>query len=802
MTTTSNYWFGGAAAYQINQSLRFNSADSATLTRTPASASNQKTYTFSFWHKGTARYDDKKLFVVGATSVTSGFVELSATGSGSGGKAGIRHSGNSLTTSAIYRDPSAWAHYVFAFDSTQATDTNRLKLYVNGEQVTITGTWFAQDAVSRVNSTDIHTIGVGRSFSGTNDGFLDAYLAEFNFIDGTALTPSSFGETDTITGAWIPKKYSGSYGTNGFYLKFDPSATNGIGHDHSGNGNNFTATGFSTSGTGTDVMSDTPTNNWCTLNPLEKPGGTAPVYENGNLTLRNSTNYFFAHGVGTFALNSGKWYFETSGDTSIYVQIGFLDSSQITSMTGGGGISGANISWHYQSNGIIRGLSSTYQDTGLTAASTAGDIMGLAIDFDAGEASWYVNGTQVGSTVDFSSYLASGRTWYPVVAVTNEGTDITNVNFGQRAFAYTPPTGYKALNTQNLPEPTVKDGSKYFNTVLWTGNGSTQSITGVGFQPDFVWSKTRSPSGYGHWLGDVVRGGNERLASDSTQEGRTNEGNITFDTDGFSVTSTHPSLNNNTSPIVAWNWKASNTSGSTNTAGTITSTVSANPTAGFSIVTYTGNGNNGATIGHGLGVEPAMIILKERTSSPHSGNWFVYHKNLPSQPANINLNNTSSSAPINATGQGGMAYAASNASSVFQIYTGASGVENANRSTATYVAYCFSEVAGYSKFGSYTGNGSSDGVFIHCGFRPAFFMWKVTSTTGSWGMLDTSRDTYNVSGKQLFPNNSNAEASYTVCDFLSNGVKMRNTFGDTNGSGATYVFAAFAELPFKYANAR
>jgi hypothetical protein len=264
-----------------------------------------------------------------------------------------------------------------------------------------------------------------------------------------------------------------------------------------------------------------------------------------------------------------------------------------------------------------------------------------------------------------------------------------------------------------------------------------------------------------------------------------------FTSNGFTVNdpvTTSPTINGSTQTYAAWCWDAGG-AGSSNNAGTITSTVSANASAGFSIATYTGNGTAGATVGHGLGVAPSMILVKRRDTG---ADWAVYHS-ATGATKYLTLNNT------NAAGTSS-AYWNNTAptSTVFSL-----GVSSeANTNTATFVAYCFSEVAGYSKFGSYTGNGSSDGVFIHCGFRPAFFMWKVTSTTGSWGMLDTSRDTYNVSGKQLFPNNSNAEASYTVCDFLSNGVKMRNTFGDTNGSGATYIFAAFAEHPFKYANAR
>jgi len=755
---TSNYWFGQAGGYEINQSLRFNSADSATLTRTPASASNQKTYTFSFWHKGTARYDDKKLFVVGATSVTSGFVELSATGSGSGGKAGIRHSGNSLITSAIYRDPSAWAHYVFAFDSTQATDTNRLKLYVNGEQVTITGTWFAQDAVSRVNSTDIHTIGVGRSFSGTNDGFLDAYLAEFNFIDGTALTPSSFGETDTITGAWIPKKYSGSYGTNGFYLKFDPSATNGIGHDHSGNGNNFTATGFSTSGTGTDVMSDTPTNNYATLNPAIRPyPSSTDVITDGNLVFSSSNASVSGSAWATTLLTTGKWYYEatltTAGPSNNCV--GFSNNT-IAAGAGTYTADARTYGWFYQSSGE-KTISATTTSYG--ASYTTGDVIGVALDIDAATITFYKNNTSQGQLTGLS--LASGSSGW-LAAVEGFNGTVWNVNFGQRAFAYTPPTGYKALNTANLPEPTIKDGSANFNTVLYTGNGTSQSLS-AGFASDLVWVKNRSTAN-SHQLTDSVRGNTNALASDLTIAEYTGE--ISLTGSGFSVTGNANATNKSAETYVGWNWKES-------------------ATAGFDIVTYTGNGAASQVVNHSLGVTPNFVIVKNRSNT---ASWNVWGSQGFTR-LGLNIDN----------GDLGNFGITRGASSITLPSTSDVGWNALNEN---YVAYLWSEVASFSKFGSYTGNGSSDGVFIHLGFKPAFFMWKVTSTTGSWGILDFKRDTYNVSGKQLFPNQSDAEASYTVCDLLSNGIKMRNTFGDTNGSGSTYIFAAFAEHPFKYANAR
>ena len=803
--------------YEIEQSLRFR-GNNTYFTKTFGSSGDRRKFTLSVWVK--------KATTVAVSPNNTG---LNFFGSNSGSVGDSMNVGMNSDTTAIqfyqynsgyaggifsdarYRDPSAWMHVVFVWDSAQATASDRMAVYVNNRVERPDGSAGSPDTAPSQNkdaawnySSYTHTIG------GTNQTN-DMYLAEAYHIDGQALDPTSFGEYDD-NGVWRPIEYTGTYTGNSFYLKFDPSATNGIGHDHSGLGNNWSPTGFTTSGTGTDVMSDTPTTNWCTLNPLEKPGGTAPVYENGNLTLRNSTNYFFAHGVGTFGLKSGKWYFETSGDTSIYVQIGFVDSSQITSMTGGGGISGANISWHYQSNGIIRGLSSTYQDTGLTAASTAGDIMGLAIDFDAGEASWYVNGTQVGSTVDFSSYLSNSRIWYPVVAVTNEGTDVTNVNFGQRDFAYTPPTGFKAWNTSNLSAPTVKDGSEYFNTVTYTGTGASNARTDVGFQPDFLWIKSRSNTHY-HVLVDAVRnnGGSGsflELFSNATASEQQYTGRVTsLDSTGFTVgTDSQAGVNTLNNTYVAWNWLAGNGT-SSNTDGSITSTVSANPSAGFSIVSYSGSKTSAGsdTVGHGLNVAPSLIIVKRRNSAY---GWSVAHASLGFGSSNILALDSTDSAGAYSWDD----FGAAPTSDVFTV----SYSNRTNISGGTHIAYCFAEVEGYSKFGSYTGNGSPDGPFIHLGFRPRFIMIKaVTSvlsgydTWRGWYMVDTARYPFNGSTEnQLWANRDVAEGyrggvgtgqADLGFDILSNGFKLKRSSSyavEINYTNTTHIYCAFAENPF------
>ena len=346
-----------------------------------------------------------------------------------------------------------------------------------------------------------------------------------------------------------------------------------------------------------------------------------------------------------------------------------------------------------------------------------------------------------------------------------------------------------------MPIPTIPAGNKYMDATTYTGNGSSQSITNSGsMQPDFVWIKGRSTA-YGHQLFDSIRGATTYLASNTTDAESTNAQTLTsFNSNGFSL-GTNVGVNQSSATQIGWQWKAGGTAVS-NTAGTITSQVSANTTSGFSVATYTGNGTGGATIGHGLGVAPSMIIIKQRSTASVNGNWAVYHQSL-GNTGYLALNTTSA-----VSNDIGYWNNTSPTSSVFSVGT----FEVTNRSTATYVAYCWTPIAGYSKFGSYTGNGSTDGPFVYLGFRPRYIMIKTSSAVNDWVVLDTSRNTYNAANSTLYPNLSNAEespaSSVTGIDILSNGFKIRDAKGFWNASGGTFIYAAFAENPFKYALAR
>jgi hypothetical protein len=782
-----------SGAYQISRSLRFNSADSAYLNRTPASATNRRTFTWSAWVKrGTLG------------SYTTMF---SGVGGGSGPMDYISFDSNNkfllssfngvdyiITTLGVFRDPSAWYHLVVAVDTTQATSTNRIKLYVNGvNQTDTSGSYPTQNYDTQINNNVIQYIGNNQY------NYWNGYMTEVNFIDGQQLTPSSFGQTNAQTGVWEPIAFSGTYGTNGFYVNFsDNSNTTAatLGKDYSPNGNNWTPNNFSvTAGAGNDSLVDSPTSygvdtgaggtvrgNYCTANPLDMNSSLA--IRNGNLDVVESGGNWL-NGRCTFGMSSGKWYFESTVTSGSFQVVGIANSLTINT-----GYNGGVGNWAYSNDGakIVNGVYTTPYG----ASFTTNDVIGIAFDADTGTLTMYKNGTSQGTLV---SGLAA-NTYFPWVAV--NGSTVS-MNFGQRPFAYTAPSGFKALCTQNLPTPTIgattaTQANLYFNPAIYTGTNATQSIT-TEFQPDLVWIKSRSAVSR-NTLFDAVRGVTKVLWSDSTDaEGTANAGtgltslNSTGFTLGTEIAGTSGSTNVSGVTYVAWNWRASNATAVTNTAGSITSTVSANTTSGFSVVTYTGTGAN-ATVGHGLGVAPSMIICKGR--SVGSNYWQTQHSALG--PTKALFLNTTDAAFTNA----GYWNNTAPTSTVFSL----GGNTDANGNGTTYVAYCFSPIAGYSAFGSYTGNGSTDGVFVYTGFRPAFVMIKSTSFSEDWTILDATRNPYNVADEILKPNLSDATYIFSIEDFVSNGFKLRSTGSLTNSSGNTYIYMAFASHPFKTSLAR
>ena len=771
--------------YTIGKSVRLRSSATAYLNRTPASAGNRQTWTLSAWIKRGVLSSPMVFF--GAGSVGNEFA-FNLRGFDAFDYYDQTSSTNNaaMTTNAVYRDPSAWYHIVFAWDTTQATSTNRWKFYVNGVQITsFSATQYpTQNYQGYVNSTVAHYIGVRAASSTPFDG----YLTEINFIDGQALTPSSFGSTNALTGVWQPAKYTGTYGTNGFYLNFSSNGTSAaLGTDFSGNSNTWTVNNISvTAGATYDSMTDVPTltsataANYCVMNPLAL---TSTTLTNGNLTATKTATANI-NCTGTIAVQSGKYYWECAVTTQS--SIGNIEIGIAKATVGNNAWSLSNIVIWGDANPNTAYRYGT--NLGTFGASIAqGDLLGVALDMDGGTVSLYINGT-------LKNTISSVDTTVPHVPFWNSyaNGDSGNLNFGQRPFSYTPPTGYVALNTYNLPTSTITNGAAYMAATTYTGTGASlavsNAVSGTSFQPDFVWIKDRSNARNNSLLNSIT-GTSNILFSDLTNAEQTGTPYLTsFNSNGFTAGPTYANVNGSGETYVGWQWKAGTTS-SSNTNGSITSTVSVGATQGFSVVTYTGTGAN-ATVGHGLGVAPNMIIVKERSAVR---GWPVYHSSLTSATYYVDLQTTqaqTSGATIwNSTAP---------TSSVFSIGTDT----GTNQSTGTYVAYCFAAVKGFSAFGSYTGNGSSDGPFVYLGFRPRFIMVKRTDTTGDWWIWDSARNTFNVMTYYLAPNRSDAEFTANTIDFLSNGFKFRDSSSGWNASGGTYIYMAFAENPFRNSLAR
>ena len=773
------------SGYEIEHSLRFD--ESSYLTRTSGSSGAQ-TFTLSFWSKktGVANYN-YPVFVGGNTTNNYGYINYNngqylTFGHRTGGSGDF----NSIPN-ASYRDTGAWYHHVVVLDFSNATQGDRYRLYTNGVEV---DSFSAQTLPSNTATTTQffrsgENIRIGCNSYNTSN-FFSGYFAEFHCVYGSALDPDQFGEYDN-NGVWRPKRYTGSHGAEGFYLKFDPSATNGIGHDHSGNGNNWTASGFTTSGTGTDVMSDTPTNNWCTFNPLLNPAGSV-TYGEGNLrfSMSGTADKFI---LGTIAVSSGKWYWElvpTGITASSSVGIGICKATKAVS---GPWVSNGGPETIYFSTGSGWNVYGTNVGGG-TGTIASNNVLGVALDMDGNTLSIYKNNTLLASR----SGSIDATTPHTLFFNTYNNGSAGTLNAGQRAFAYTPPTGYKALNTANLPAPTVKDGSTAMDVTLYTGiTQSPRTITGLSFEPDFVWVKNRTNSS-GHYLWDSVRGTDANLRSDGTfteaaASGAANGIISTNASNGFVVKNGSSSGSNvgssNSQAYAAWAWDAGGT-GSSNTDGSITSTVSANPSAGFSVVSYAGNNSASATVGHGLGVSPGLVIVKDRSTSDYV--WMVKFAALGGNILQLNGDGVANAPSTYSVGTIGTLN-----STTFGFTTN-NTLQAVNGTGQNYIAYCFSEVEGYSKFGNYAGNSSTDGVFVYTGFRPAFVMCKNTQG-GSWFMHDTTRMPYNPAPNELLANSTLAEGSSYPLDILSNGFKWRSASGEVN-TGPLYIFAAFAEHPF------
>ena len=585
--------------YNLENSLRFRYDASARLIRSPSTSSNRKTWTLSFWIKrgrtGTGTGANLTTFY----SVQNGLsrdifrfyldkMELSLNNGTSG----------ALTTTQLFRDISSWYHIVVAVDTTNATANNRIRLYINGEEVTS----FSLRTNPALNYDTYTNSTLSHRFAEDYGYYSDFYLTEANLIDGQQLTPSDFGDYNSDTGVWQPKEYTGTYGTNGYYLNGSTSGTTVL--DESSNSNNWDSNNMNLTNsalTTYDIMTDVPTltdedtANYAVMNPLDL-ASTSTEMSNGNLKVSHTGAVWNADRA-TMGVSSGKWYWEVIVSVVGYTFAGGVMKTELAILNntfpGNGSYpSGSSFGYYFTGSKYGGGLN----NAAYGASYTNGDTIGTALDLDAGTITFYKNGVSQG--VAFTGL--SGE-FAPSTGLYNTANHL--VNFGQQPFRYTPPTGHLKLNTFNLPDSSIVDGSEHFNTVLYTGNSTARSITGVGFSPDLVWAKGRSAA-YKNALFDSVRGTTKLLSSDRTDAELTVSGVTSFDADGFSLgTNNDPNANGVT--WAAWNWKAGGTAVS-NTDGTITSSVSANPTAGFSVMTYTGTGVAGS-VGHGLGVVPKFI---------------------------------------------------------------------------------------------------------------------------------------------------------------------------------------------------
>jgi hypothetical protein len=767
--------------YKLTNSLRFRRSASANLTRTPAGSSSQSLWTWSAWVKRGQLGAAQTLFSAYAFGSSDYQTYFGFTSDDKfqfynvwGGASSLQN----LITTQVFRDPSAWYHIVVNVGMAASTFLTAIQIFINGVQVTSfsTNSFTNANNATAVNSAQPHGIGV---YATQNTNYFDGYLAEVNFVNGSQLLPISFGSTNAKTGVWQPARYTGTYGTNGFYLPFtDNSALTtssnvGLGRDYSGNGNYWATNNISiTAGVTYDSMTDVPTltdattANYCVLNPLDQ--STNWTLSDANLKCRRSTGTPTVR--ATFALpSSGKYYFEylqeLGTDASNVIMYGLCSGAR--GLNAGPNQTG-DYSLYCAANGFLvqNGVSSGNIGT----IPSVNQIVQVAVDVDNSKMwfginnSWYIaGGATTGDPATGANPTLTGAMagLFPMVYVDATVNTGTVINFGQRPFAYTPPTGFVALNTFNLPTATIVKGSANFNIALDTGANIKTN------------SEALFPSNYFEWIKDYVNSNDNQLANIVTG----NTAILVSNSGAAETTYTTPSGNS-----VGWVWKA-NGSAVSNANGSITSQVSANTSSGFSIVTFNGTGA-AATVGHGLNVAPEFIIAKRRNNSDW---WFTYSA-AKGNTGTMYLNQTTDDVQSiywnNTTPT----------SSVFSVGSYAS-------SGNPYLALCFASIDGYSKFGSYSGNSSTDGTFVYLGFRARYIMIRKVGT-GFWLIYDTSRDTYNVVGSQIYANLAQIDAPSATFDILSNGFKLRTSDTNRNSSGQTYFYAAFAENPFKNALAR
>ena len=795
---TQMFGSGGPSTFEIGKSCIWNGTNDA-MSRTPGSAGNQRTFSQSMWVKRSA-ISTSGAIAVGVGATGTGHTVGMFFGSDDTLSAYIYYTGSAwagqLTSTKTFRDPTAWYHIVLAVDTTQSTDTNRLKMYVNGTQITnlSTAAYPDQNQDLLFNSAVNHEIGSATVSGGSRGNFFNGYIAELHWIDGTALTPSSFAETND-EGVWVPKKYTGgSYGTTGFYLDFADGAD--LGDDNSGTGNDWAETNIAAANQSTD----TPTNNHCTWNPA--------FPNDSNITLSEGARNFSHSGgdqrstVGTMFPRTGKWYWEVKvaslGGSSPVGLVGIGQADVISQFDPGD-------SRHEKTGtslGYRLGDGQTYYNDSTASFGNSfalNDIWQCAWDADNGKV-WFgknntwqnsgdptsgATGTGAFSTT-FSSSVNAGGGWGPTAS--NEASDVYEARFAEAEWSYSAPTGFKALCTENLPEPAIKDGSTNFQMDDYAGNGGTQSRTFAGnsdMQPDMVWIKAKNTTT--GWIAFNAATGVQKYTMLNNRDNLATDSNslTAFNTDGYSI-GTFAAINSSSYTFFTAAWSAGN-SGSSNTDGSInTATTFANQTAGMSVGTYTGTGSV-ATVGHGLGATPDFVVVFSQSYGDHKigVNWetgvtqfaerIVWDKVDDAFAASTNCITAGSSTTFTIGSERGI-----------------------NENTETFQYYAFREIEGFSKFGTYTGRADANGPYLYCGFSPAMVIMKADKGGEDWIMFNAKTDAYNPLINYAYMNQENAFTNSTnfKVDFLSNGIKIRGTEGRINADGYAIIYMAFAQNPF------
>ena len=810
----------------------------ARLTRTPSSTGNPKKWTFSAWLK---RTNLGQSYIFGGSPLASGYDGIAAIYFNGSDQlhtyydtSGSNPYGAVDDGSRLYRDLGSWYHLCWAVDAENTIH----KIWINNNLVsTNTGRYPPNFTYGLNNSGDEMVIGDGSWDSYGSPNF-NGYMAEINYLDGQYLEPDSFAETKN--GVWIPlKDPSLTYGTNGFRLQFLATGTSadssGIGADTSGQGNHFALTSLAAG----DVVLDNPENNFATLNLLDKSGGT---FTEGNLRYDTSS---WDMATGTVLLPSGKWYYEVRVDaynaSANAFSVGIIQTNKIRGS--GNSYYWSHSSWSTSSQGYLYGVNvngtTEYKISAGSATSLSshpdivqGSVIGIFIDLESDTTSIKYNidgGTpfelftsmqDVDYTIGVSDYLAQ-LTFNFGQDSTFSGAETAGGNTdgnGKGDFHTALPSGhtdYLAICSANLPDPTIgpqtsTQADDHFNTFLYTGtNATNRNIATNTFTPDWVWLKSRSQAD-NHVVVDVLRknGSNFPNMHPNTTDAEANDTHPKIITNGIQVS--EGLYDNNNVNFVAWTWKAGgdpdDVTGNfikdgvafTPTQGTIDTTkMSVNTTSGFSIVTYTANNNTKGTVTHGLNSAPNLVIIKNRDTSPN-GQWVIgqdqngftgqlYFNN--GGPFGSNSGSFDNTAPTNA---------------VVTVNTD----NTVNEGTDGFVMYSFHNVEGFSKIGSYIGNNSTDGTFVHTGFRVAFLMLVRTSDSGSFQLLDNKRNTFNPTDIYLYVPGSGTENDGSTLspainvDFLSNGFKLRTTESVYNSNGGTFLYMAFATQPFKFSNAR